>query len=90
MASEFLSNKYLLVHNISARPVVKLCEAPALGASLMMNLTTLLFLSGGWVSTEQAKHFEPQLWRVAQVLPSCLTTGSREQAANMHLGSGEL
>lgn len=46
MASEFLSNKYLLVHNISARPVVKLCEAPALGASLMMNLTTLLFLSG--------------------------------------------
>ena len=45
MASEFLSNKYLLVPNLSARPVVKLCEAPALGASLMMNLTALLFLS---------------------------------------------
>ena len=46
MASEFLSNKYLLVHILSARPVVKLYEAPALGASLTMNLTALLFLSG--------------------------------------------
>ena len=45
MASEFLSNKYLLVYILSARPVVKLYEAPALEASLMMNLTALLFLS---------------------------------------------
>lgn len=46
MASEFLSNKYLLVHISSARTVVKLYEAPALGPSLTMNLTALLFLSG--------------------------------------------
>lgn len=45
MASEFLSNKYLLVHILSARPVVKLYEAPALRASLMMIPTALMFLS---------------------------------------------